>query len=77
MELLLVPQQEVAAGEAPRTLGALEGLLLGVGALVTLQVLKSSKCSIAGPADVRPRFVGLGGREVVVAGCLGGAADGD
>jgi hypothetical protein len=73
MELLLVPQEEVATGEASRALGALERLLLGMGALVAFEMLESSKGSIARPADVRPRFVGLGGREV--AGCLGGAVD--
>lgn len=55
-----MPQQQVAASEAPSALGALEGLLLGVGTLVALEVLESSEGTIAGPADVRPRFVGLG-----------------
>lgn len=73
MEFLLVPQEQVAAGEAARAFGALEGFLFGVGTLMTLQVLESSEGSIAGPADVRPRFVGLGGREGT--GCLGGAVD--
>ena len=75
MEFLLGSEEEVPAGEASRTLGALERLLLGMGTLMTLQMLEPGKRSIAGPADVRPRFVSLGGREG--AGCLGAADSGD
>lgn len=39
MELLLVAQEQVPAGEASRALRAFEGLLLRVGPLVAFQVL--------------------------------------
>lgn len=63
MELLLVAQQQVSAGKASRALGALEGLLLGVGALVTLQMLETCEGPLAGGADMRSGLIGLGQRE--------------
>jgi hypothetical protein len=41
MKLLLVPQQEVAAGKASCTFGAFEWLLLRVRTFVTLEMLES------------------------------------
>jgi hypothetical protein len=38
VKLLLVAEQQVTAGEASRTLRALERLLLGVGALMALEM---------------------------------------
>jgi len=43
MELLLVSQQQIPPGEASCTLGTLERLLLGVGALMALEMLQSRK----------------------------------
>lgn len=40
MQLLLVPKQEIASGEAPRALWALEWLFFSVRSLVSLQVLE-------------------------------------
>jgi len=62
MELLLMTQEEVAAGEASRAFRALEGLLFGVRPFVTLEVLQSCERALAGLADVRSRLVGLGSR---------------
>lgn len=63
MELLLVAQQQVSAGKASAALGALEGLLLGVGALVTLQMLEAGEGALTGGADMRTGLIGLGQRE--------------
>ena len=60
MQLLLMPKQKVPTREAPRALGALERLLLGMGALVALEMLQPRKAPGAGGADMWPRFVGLG-----------------
>jgi hypothetical protein len=73
MELLLVTQQEISAGEASRALGTFEGLFLGVRPLVSFQVLQSGKGALAGCADVRARLVGFRRREI--GRCLG--VDGD
>lgn len=43
MKLLLVPKQEVSAGEASCAFWALEWLLLGMRAFMTLQMLESRK----------------------------------
>jgi hypothetical protein len=45
VQLLLVAEQQVAAGEAAGALLALEGLFLGVGALMALQVLQAGEGS--------------------------------
>ena len=76
VQLLLVPQEKVAAGEAPRALGAGEGLLLGVGSFMTLQMLQASEGSLAGSTYVGTRLIGLGGREVGAGTRLGRRADG-
>lgn len=76
MQLLLVPQEKVAASEAPRTLGAGERLLLGVGSFVTLQMLQASEGPLAGSTYVGARLVGLRGREVGAGTRLGRRADG-
>ena len=64
VQLLLMPEQQVTAGEASRTFRALKGLLLGVRALVPLQVLQAGKGALASRADVWPRLVSLWWREV-------------
>ena len=43
MQLLLMSKQEVASGEAPSALWALEWLFFGVRPLMSLQVLESRK----------------------------------
>ncbi|ELR09742.1 hypothetical protein GMDG_04228 [Pseudogymnoascus destructans 20631-21] len=63
MQLLLVAQEQVPPREAARALGALERLLLGVGALVALEMLEPRKRARAGRADVWPGLVGLGRGE--------------
>lgn len=65
MQLLLVSEQKVAAGETSRAFWALKGLFFSVGALVSLQMLETGECTLARLAGVRARLVGLGRREVV------------
>jgi hypothetical protein len=60
VELLLVPQQQVASREASRAFTALKGLLFCVGSLVALQMLQSRECPRARRADMRPGLVVLG-----------------
>lgn len=64
VKLLLVAKQQIATGKASCTFGAFEGLLLGVGALVPFQVLKTSKGALASCANVRTGFVRLWRGEV-------------
>lgn len=62
-------QKQVTPGEASLAVGALEGLLLGVGTFVPLQMLQTGKCALAGSANMWPRLVRLRRREV--GGCFG------
>lgn len=73
MQLLLVTQEEVAAGKASGALGAGERLLLGVGSLVALEVLQAGKGPLACTTDMGAGLVGLGGREVGAGSGLGRA----
>jgi hypothetical protein len=59
VQLLLVAEQKIAASEASGALRAFEGLLLGVGPFVSLEVFQSRERALTGPADVWSRFVGL------------------
>jgi hypothetical protein len=77
VELLLVTQQQVSAGEASRAFGALEGLLLCVGALVAFQVLEAGKGALAGCADVRAGLIGLWWGEGGGSFCVDGDGGGD
>lgn len=63
MQLLLVAEEEIASGEAPRAFRAFEGLLLGVGSLVAFEMLEAREGSLARTANVWPRLVRLRGRE--------------
>lgn len=74
MQFLLVTEQQVATGETSCTLGALEGLLLGVGTLVAFKMLETGEGALAGAADVRAGLIGLGRREI--RGRLGVDGDG-
>lgn len=65
MKLLLVPEQKITAGKASCAFWALEWLLLRMGALMSLQMLKSRKGALAGTADMRSRLIGLWWWEVV------------
>ena len=64
MELLLMAQQQIAAGEASCAFGALERLLLCVGAFMSLQMLEASKGSLASSAHVRSGLICLWRGEV-------------
>lgn len=64
VEFLLVTQEQVAPGKASFALGALERLLLGVGALVPLQMFEPSKGPLTGGAYMWARLVSLGRREL-------------
>jgi hypothetical protein len=68
VQLLLMTQKKIASCEATRTFGTLEWLLLGVGALMALQVFQSSEGPLTSRADMRSGFVRLGRREIR---CLG------
>ena len=57
MQRPLVTQQHITTGEASCAFGTLEGFLLGVGALVSLEMLRSDEGALAGPANVRARLV--------------------
>jgi hypothetical protein len=65
VQLLLVSQEEVAAGKASCAVWALERLLLGVRALMALEMLESGKGATASGADVGPRLVCFGGRDAI------------
>lgn len=65
MQLLLVSEKEVATGETSCAFGAIKGFFFGVGALMSLQVLETSECTLARLAGMRARLVGLGWWEVV------------
>jgi len=54
-----VTQQEVASGKASGAFRAFEGLLLGVGAFVTLKVLQACERALACLTDMWSRLVGL------------------
>jgi hypothetical protein len=64
VKLLLVTQQQIAAGEASFAFGTLEGFFFGVGALVSLEMFQSGEGSLAGVANVQARLVRLGRREI-------------
>lgn len=64
MQLLLVAEKQVAPGKTSFTLGALEGLLLCVGALMSFQMFQPSECAAASGTAMRTRLVGLGWREI-------------
>lgn len=57
MQLLLVTEEKIAARETPSTIRALEGLLLGVRALMALQVLQSGERATTSGTNMRTRFV--------------------
>ena len=59
MQFLLVSQQQVTARKTPLALRALKRLLLGVRALVSLQMLQARERPRACCADVRPWLVGF------------------
>lgn len=64
MELLLVAQQQIAAGEASLAVTALERFFLGVRTLVSLEVFQAGKGALTGGANVRSRLVRLRRWEV-------------
>lgn len=74
VQLLLVSQQQITASKAPRALGTLKRLFLGVGTLVAFQVLEAGEGTLTSAADVGTRLVGLGRREG--GRCLGVDHDG-
>jgi hypothetical protein len=59
MQLLLVAQKQISPGETSGAIGALKGFLLGVRALMALQMLEAGKRAGACCADVRPRLLCL------------------
>lgn len=63
MQLLLVAQQQVPPSKTSFAIGALKWLLFGVGTLMPLQMLKTSKCALTCRADMWTRLVGFWGRE--------------
>ena len=76
MQLLLMAQKQVSPGEAARALWAFEGLLLGVGALMALQMLQTGEGALACAAYVWARLVGLGRGKGRVCGGGGVGFDG-
>lgn len=66
MQLLLMPEQQITTSEASCAIGAFKGLLLGVRALMTLQVLQSRKGATAGGTDMGPRLVCLGRGNIAI-----------
>lgn len=70
MQLLLVAQQQVPPSKTSFAIGALKWLLFGVGTLMPLQMLKTSKCALTSRANMWTRLVGLWGWESG-RGCLG------
>jgi len=63
VQVLPVAKQQVAATEASRALRTLKGFLLGVRALVPVQMLQAGKGALASRADVCSRLVGIFGRR--------------
>lgn len=59
-------EQQIAPRKASCAIWALERLLLCMRALMTLQVLQSRKGATASGADMGPRLVCLGGRNVAI-----------
>ena len=72
MQLLLMPQEQIAPRKTARALGALERLLLCVRALVSFQMFEASERALAGGADMWPWFVCLWWREGRSCGLLRG-----
>ena len=68
VQLLLMTEQEIAARKAAGAVGTLKGLLLRMGTLMALQVLQSRKGATASSANVRPRLISLGGRDIPIRG---------
>lgn len=66
MQLLLVAQQQVPTGKAARTIGTFKGLLLGVRALMALEVFQSGKRPTTGSTDMGSGFIRFGGRDIAV-----------
>lgn len=66
MQLLLVPQQQITSSKASCAVGAFERFLLGVRALMTLQVLQSRKRATASSTNMRPRLVCLGRWDIAI-----------
>jgi hypothetical protein len=66
MQLLLMPEQQITTSKASCAIGAFKGLLLGVRALMTLQVLQSRKGATAGSTDMRPGLVCLGRGDIAI-----------
>lgn len=57
MELLLVTKNQVSSGETASTGSTLERFFVGVGPLVTLQVLQSGEAPSTDLADMGSRFI--------------------
>ena len=76
VKFLLMTQQEISASKASCTLWALERFLVGVGALVTFQVLETGERPLTCLTDVWARLVGLRvqvGNRGLGAGSYGGS----
>lgn len=70
MQLLLMTEQQVAARKASCAVRALERLLLCMRALVALQMLQPGKGATASGADMGPRLVCLGRRDIAIGASL-------
>lgn len=66
MQLLLVPQQQITSSEASCTVRAFKGLLFGVRALMTLQVLQSRKGATTSSTNMGSRLVCLWRRDIAI-----------
>jgi len=64
MQLLLVPEQQIATGETSRTLSAFEGLFFRVGPLMAFEMLQSCKSSLTSSAHMWSRFIRLWWGEI-------------
>lgn len=58
MQLLLVSQKQISPSKTSLALGTLKWLFLGVGALVSLQMLKAGEGTLAGRANVGSWLIG-------------------
>lgn len=66
MQLLLMTEEQIAARKASLAVRAFERLLLGMRTLMALEMLQSCKRATAGGADMGPRLVRLGGRDIAI-----------
>lgn len=66
MQLLLMAEEEIPAHKAAGAIGAFERLLLRMRALMALEVLQSGEGAVASGADMGPRLVCLGTRDVSI-----------